>query len=68
MKYYLTIFTFLLFQDLLFSQDQARDYFDIAGKINVVIAILVIVFFGIVAFLVFMDRRIKKLEIQINNE
>lgn len=41
---------------------EMADLFRSEGKIYVVIAVLGIVFFGLAAYLIWMDRRLKKLE------
>ena len=38
------------------------------GKIYVVVSVLSIIFIGIVSYLVFLDKKINKLEKMINNE
>lgn len=38
------------------------------GKIYVVVSVLCIIFIGIVSYLVFLDKKINKLEKMINNE
>lgn len=39
-----------------------------SGKIYVVVAVIVAIFIGIVAFLLYLDRKLTKLEHQINND
>jgi CcmD family protein len=39
-----------------------------SGKIYVVVAVIVAIFIGIVAFLMYLDRKLTKLENQINND
>ncbi|HRI01738.1 MAG TPA: hypothetical protein PK006_11855 [Saprospiraceae bacterium] len=38
------------------------------GKINVVFGVILIVFIGIIVFLIYLQNRIKKIEKNINNE
>lgn len=69
MKNTLLIFSFLL--NVLFLQAQEVDKADFlanSGKIYVVVSVLVVVFLGIVIFLILLDRRINKIEIQNKNE
>ena len=36
------------------------------GKIYVVILVLLVIFFGIVGYLIFLDRKIRKIELEVN--
>jgi len=68
MKINKKITTMLLFQLLAFAafgQDADADFMDSIGKIYVVVAVIVAVFLGIVIFLIFLDRKLTKLEDQI---
>lgn len=58
-------FLMLLGQPLL-AQSQEPDFMRSLGKIYVVIAVIIAIFVGIVLFLIFLDRRITKLENQID--
>ena len=44
------------------------DFLRSTGKIYVVVAVIVAIFLGIVVFLIFLDRRLTKLEDQINSQ
>lgn len=59
-----TLFTFLLIFcfSCLFAQNSDPDFFRSTGKIYVVVAVLLIIFFGIIFFLVRLDRKISRLE------
>jgi len=47
----------------LFAQDaQMADTMRSEGKIYVVVAIILVIFFGLIAYLVYTDRKISKLE------
>lgn len=46
---------------------QEADFMRSIGKIYVVVAVIVAVFIGIVVFLIYLDRKLTKLENQINN-
>lgn len=67
----LFIFVFLTFAS--YAQD-ATDKIEMAGamrasgKIYVVVAVLVIIFIGIVVYLVIIDRKVAKLEKEITND
>ncbi|MEM1325906.1 MAG: CcmD family protein [Bacteroidota bacterium] len=50
-----------------FAQAAATDFMRSTGKIYVVVAVIVVVFLGIVAFLIYLDRKLTKLERQIND-
>lgn len=52
--------TFLLAQ-------QDTDFMRSMGKMNVVVAVIVAIFLGIVVYLVHLDRKLTKLEDQIKN-
>ena len=53
----------LLFSPVLFAQDaQMADTMRSEGKIYVVVAIILVIFFGLIAYLVYTDRKISSLE------
>ena len=45
-----------------------RDYMRETGKINVVVGVILLIFLGIVSYLVRLDRKLTKLEYQLNDE
>lgn len=45
-----------------------RDYMRETGKINVVVGVILLIFLGIVWYLVRLDRKLTKLEYQLNEE
>ncbi|MEL7120224.1 MAG: CcmD family protein [Bacteroidota bacterium] len=47
------------------AQSNDSDFMSSIGKIYVVVAVIVAVFLGIVVFLIYLDRRLTKLENQI---
>ncbi|MEO7176704.1 MAG: CcmD family protein [Saprospiraceae bacterium] len=49
------------------AQDGA-DYSRSIGKIYVVVAVILVIFLGIVIYLISLDRKISKLEKRIDNE
>lgn len=57
-----------LFIPSLFSQDQQNDLMRESGKIYVVVAVLVLIFAGLIAYLVYLDIKVKKLEKHMQNE
>ena len=60
---FLTSCFFLMFPLILSAQsEENNDFFRTIGKMNVVIAVIAIIFIGIIAFMVILDRKIKKLE------
>lgn len=66
MKRLFTLVFSLCFTILLNAQNTATsDFFRNIGKIYVVVAVIGIVFLGMVFFLVILDRRLAKLEQQI---
>jgi hypothetical protein len=53
----------LVLNPTLFAQDaEMADTMRSEGKIYVVVAIIVVIFFGLITFLVYTDRKISKLE------
>ncbi len=53
----------LLINPTLFAQDaQMADTMRSEGKIYVVVAIMLVIFAGLIAFLIYTDRKISKLE------
>lgn len=63
----LTVLFVLLFQVLSFAQAQSADFMNSMGKMYVVVAVILAIFVGIILFLVFLDRRLTKIENQIND-
>ncbi|MCB0560876.1 MAG: CcmD family protein [Lewinellaceae bacterium] len=57
----------LLVSTLLFGQREETDFMRSTGKIYVVVAVIVTIFIGIVLFLIYLDRKLTKLENQIND-
>lgn len=59
----------LLFQATALAQGSGGgDFFRNIGKIYVVVAVIVAVFLGIVVFLIYLDKRLTKLEDQIKEQ
>jgi CcmD family protein len=57
----------LLVQQMAFAQQAASgDFLRSIGHIYVVVAVILIIFIGIVLFLIYLDRKLTKLENQIN--
>jgi CcmD family protein len=53
----------LIINPTLFAQDaQMADTMRAEGKIYVVLAIILVIFFGLIAYLAYTDRKISKLE------
>ncbi len=52
----------LLCSTPIFAQTQEPDFMRSLGKIYVVIAVIIAIFLGIVFFLIYLDRRLTKLE------
>ena len=48
------------------AQAGSSDFMRSMGKIYVVVAVIVAIFIGIVLFLIYLDRKLTKLENQIN--
>ncbi len=47
-------------------QDQSLDYYRNVGKIYVVVGVIILVFLGIVMYLIRLEKKIKKLEDSLN--
>ncbi|MCI5082470.1 MAG: CcmD family protein [Saprospiraceae bacterium] len=62
----LALFTLLLQSFPL--QAAEADFMRSIGKIYVVVAVIVAIFVGLVLFLIYLDRRLTKLENQINQD
>ena len=69
MKRYLVLALISLLQvpSLLAQSGSGGDFMRSMGKMYVVVAVIVAVFLGLVFFLVYLDRRLTKLEDQIND-
>ena len=73
LKKTIALFIFVLLTFASFAQD-ATDEVEMAGamrtsgKIYVVVAVLVIIFIGIVVYLVIIDRKVSKLEKEMTND
>ena len=59
---------FLFITTTLLPAQSGSDFMRSSGKIYVVVAVIVAIFIGIVAFLLNLDRKLTKLEHQINND
>ena len=73
MKFYRIKFFFLIVLSLLLSLPVASaqgngDFMRETGKINVAVAVLLLIFFGIVWYLVRLERKLTKLEHQIKDD
>lgn len=65
-KSFLLINCFILLSfNLLNAQSQSGDFMRNIGMIYVVIGVIIIIFIGIIAFLINLDRKLTKLENQI---
>lgn len=62
---FLALTAILPFHALL-AQAEGNDFMRSIGKIYVVVAVIIAVFIGIVFFLIYLDRKLTKLEDQIN--
>ena len=62
------IFLLFLFQNNMFAQADNQDFMRSIGKMYVVYGVIVVIFLILVLFLVFLDRRLTKLENQINEK
>jgi CcmD family protein len=69
MKYLITLLSVFALPTLLTAQEQVEmaDTMRSEGKIYVVVAISLVIFFGLIAYLVMLDRRVSKIEKQIKS-
>lgn len=69
MKYYkiftLTFLFLISFLETLLAQAESADFMRSMGKIYAVVAVIVLIFLGIIAFLFYLERRISRMENQI---
>lgn len=65
-RFAILLLNLLLPLPALLAQSNDSDFMRSIGKIYVVVAVIVAVFIGIVFFLIYLDRKLTKLEDQIN--
>ena len=63
----ITALFFLISMPFANAQSGSADFMRSMGKLYVVVAVIIAVFVGIVLFLVFLDRRLTRIENQIND-
>lgn len=70
MKYslFLVLLTLFLFSENVLAQTQNSDFIRSTGKIYVVVTVLTVILIGIFAFLIYLERRINKLENLVGSE
>lgn len=56
----------LLMTNTLAAQDGGPDFMRSMGKMYVVVAVIIAIFLGIVTFLIYLDKRLTRLENQID--
>ena len=61
------LLSFFIWSPFLTAQYSQTDFMRSMGKMYVVVAVIVTIFLGIVIFLVFLDRRLTRIENQIND-
>jgi CcmD family protein len=67
-KLWLTLALILSGNPWLWGQEGSTDFLRSTGKIYVVVAVIAAIFVGIVLFLAYLDRKLTKLENQINEK
>jgi CcmD family protein len=68
MKKFITLLLTLTTTQFLAAQSNtSEDFMRSMGKIYVVVAVIVVVFIGITIFLIYLDRKLTKLEHQIKD-
>ena len=65
-RFVIVLFSLLLPFHALLAQSGDGDFMRSIGKIYVVVAVIIAMFIGIVFFLIYLDRKLTKLEDQIN--
>ncbi|MFT4664607.1 MAG: CcmD family protein [Polaribacter sp.] len=63
----LLLMTFLLWSPFINAQSNNTDFMRNIGKMYVVVAVILAIFFGIILFLIYLDRKISRLEKQIED-
>ncbi len=67
--YYLILFwSFFILPQWVFAQAESHDFLRNTGKIYVVVGVVLILFLGIIIYLVRLERKIRKIENLLNNE
>ena len=51
----------------LFAQSEGQDFVRSIGKIYIVVAVVTVIFFGIIFYLIYLDKKISKLEKSIKH-
>ena len=64
----LTFLLLLTFLETGLAQAENADFMQSIGKIYAVVAVIVLIFLGIIAFLIYLERRISRMENQIINK
>ncbi len=64
----LQVFLWLFLPVILLAQNGESDFMRSVGKIYVVVAVVVMIFIGLIIFLIYLDRRLTKLENQIKED
>ena len=62
------LFTVLLSHTDLIAQPDNQDFMRSIGKMYVVYGVIVVIFAALIIFLIYLDRRLTKLENQINDQ
>lgn len=65
-KYRLLTLVFLALAQIAHAHNAPEDFFRATGKIHVVFAVILSIFAGLILFLIWMERRVSKIEKQIN--
>ncbi len=67
-RFLLTVFTLIMsVLPVCARAAESADFMRSTGKIYVVVAVIVMVFIGIIFFLIYLDRKLTRLEDQIKN-
>jgi uncharacterized iron-regulated membrane protein len=61
-KFLLILVVIALATPVLHAADPLEEYFYASGKIRVVIAVVTLVMLGLIAYVIWLDRRLKKIE------
>lgn len=63
----LLLLTFFSWSPFINAQSNNTDFMRNIGKMYVVVAVILAIFFGIILFLIYLDRKISRLEKQIED-
>ena len=67
-KYFIFVLIMLLQTNIAFCENNQEDFFGQIGKIYVVVGVLVLIFVGIVFYMITLDKKLTRLEKELENQ